>query len=178
MPGPLLFRAILLMYFSKKTISNDKILRPEYNLFMELSSVYRFIDSIRGIKLVRSSAFIVVVSALLLILNEYFFRIKFNVWPAVPYTIYWLIMAMAFSALILVPWQRYQEEQERLMVEAFMAGIILGLSIAVYKIIAYRELWALFNLLAEPIRTALFGLLVAWVLKEKSRTLTMNQITP
>lgn len=145
---------------------------------MELSSFYSIINSIRGVKLLRSAVFIIIVSSLLLILNEYFFRIKFNVWPVFPYTIYWLIMAMAFSALILVPWQRYQENSERLMVEAFFTGVIIGLAVAVYKVFAYYELWTLFNLLSEPIRTALFGLLVAWVLKEKSRTLTLTQIMP
>jgi len=141
---------------------------------MELHSI---INSIRGVKLLRSGVFIIIISVLSLILNEYFFRIKFNVWPVISYSVYWLIMAMAFSALILIPWQRYQENSERLIVEAFVTGVIIGLAVAIYKIFAYYELWTLFNLLAEPIRTALFGLLVAWVLKEKSRTLTINQTT-
>ena len=85
-------------------------------------------------------------------------------------------MALIFSSLLLISWQCYQQDEERLMVEAFMAGLIIGLAIAVYKILAYYQLWTLFNLLAEPIRTALFGLLVIWILREKNQTLAMSQI--
>jgi RsiW-degrading membrane proteinase PrsW (M82 family) len=143
---------------------------------MEIESLYKFLGLARQFRLFRSALFIVVVGAGLLILNEYFFRTKFNVWPAIPYSVYWLIIAITFSALMFITWQRYQHESERLRIETFLAGIFLGLAIAIYKVFAYRELWTVFNLLAEPIRTALFGLLVTWVLKEKSRALAVSQI--
>ena len=147
------------------------------NNVMKIGAFNNFVLSASKVRLFRSAVFIIVVSVSLLVINEYFLRIKFNVWPAVPYIFYWLIIAIAFFYLLLIPWQRYNENNERLMVEAFMTGIILGLAIAVYKTFAYRELWTIFNLLAEPIRIALFGLLVIWVLNERGRALTINQTT-
>ena len=146
-----------------------------YNAGME-KSLKSLINSVRQFRLLRSSPFIILFGSLLLIVNEYLFRVRFSVPSAIPYMFYWLIIAITFSALVLIPWQRYQQEKERLMVEAFMAGLIIGLAIAVYKILAYYQLWTLFNLLAEPIRTALFGLLVIWILREKNQTLAMSQI--
>ena len=146
-----------------------------YNAGME-QSLKNLINSVRQFRLLRSSPFIILFGSLLLIVNEYLFRVRFSVPLAIPYMFYWLIIAITFSALVLIPWQRYQQEKERLMVEAFMAGLIIGLAIAVYKILAYYQLWTLFNLLAEPIRTALFGLLVIWILREKNQTLAMSQI--
>ena len=143
---------------------------------MWVEPLYKFIRLVSNVRLFRSAAFIIIAGVGLLILNEYFLRIKFSVWPAIPYVFYWSIIAVTFSALLLAPWQRYQHESERLMIEAFMAGIFVGLAIAIYKVFAYREFWTLFNLLAEPIRTALFGLLVIWVLREKSRALATGQI--
>jgi hypothetical protein len=61
-------------------------------------------------------------------------------------------------------------DRERLMVQAFLAGLLLGFIVAIFKLVLYRELWTVFNLLAEPLRTALFGLLVAWVLDERRRS--------
>ena len=147
-----------------------------YNAGME-KSLKSLINSVRQFRLLRSSPFIILFGSLLLIVNEYLFRVRFSVPSAIPYMFYWLIIAITFSALVLIPWQRYQQEKERLMVEAFMAGLIIGLAIAVYKILVYYQLWTLFNLLAEPIRTALFGLLVIWILREKNQTLAMSQIT-
>src|SRR3989338_4909146 len=146
-----------------------------YNAGME-QSLKNLINSVRQFRLLRSSPFIILFGSLLLIVNEYLFRVRFSVPSAIPYMFYWLIIAITFSALVLIPWQRYQQEKERLMVEAFMAGLIIGLAIAVYKILVYYQLWTLFNLLAEPIRTALFGLLVIWILREKNQTLAMSQI--
>ena len=146
-----------------------------YNAGME-KSLKSLINSVRQFRLLRSSPFIILFGSLLLIVNEYLFRVRFSVPSAIPYMFYWLIIAITFSALVLIPWQRYQQEKERLMVEAFMAGLIIGLAIAVYKILVYYQLWTLFNLLAEPIRTALFGLLVIWILREKNQTLAMSQI--
>lgn len=103
----------------------------------------------------------------LLVVNEYVLRVRYGVPPVIPYVLYWLVLAGVFTCLALGPWQRYRRNIEELMVQAFAVGLALGFAVAVYKAYAHWQLWTVFNLLAEPMRTGLFGLLVAWVVDRK-----------
>ena len=126
------------------------------------------------LKPLRTSGFIVTVGAGLLVLAEHLFRTRFAAVPAtIPYVFYWLLIAGTFTALLLLPWQQYQSEPDRLLVAAFLAGLLITFPVAIYKVFAYRELWTVFNLLAEPIRTSLFGLLLSWLLVHVAPTAPM-----
>ena len=69
---------------------------------MEIEPLYKFIKSASRIRLFRSASFIIFAGVGLLVLNEYFLRIRFSVCPAVPYIFYWLVIAITFSALLLI----------------------------------------------------------------------------
>ena len=129
--------------------------------------------------LLRSSGFIVTAGAGLLVVAEYLFRTQFAAASAaVPYIFYWLLIAGTFTALILLPWQRYRQESDRLLVAAFLTGLLIAAPVAIYKVIAYHELWAVFNLLAEPIRASLFGLLLSWLLIQVSPSMPPHEALP
>ena len=141
-------------------------------------SLSAFFRALSQYELFRSTAFIVLVAAVLLVVNEYVFRTQLNAPPLIPYAFYWMVMALTFAALIIVPWRKFLLDANRLMVEAFVTGLVLGLVIAVYKVIVYQELWTVFNIIAEPIRTALFGLLVAWVILQEQAGRLVRSASP
>ena len=122
----------------------------------------------------RSTAFIVTLCGAALIITEYMLRIRFAVPVAIPYIVYWMALGAAFAGLSLGPWRAYQHDRERLMANAFLAGLTIGVLSAVYKIVVYQELWTMINILAEPIRTGLFGILVAWMIAQERTTATAH----
>lgn len=42
-------------------------------------------------------------------------------------------------------------------------GLVMGLIVAIIEIVWYRQLWTVFNLIAEPLATALLGLAASWL---------------
>jgi|GEM_PF-1584487 len=126
---------------------------------------------------VKSSGFIIMVSVIFIVFIEYLLRIRFNVSEVAYYLLYWAILSAMFSALTIFSWAEHHTEEERLFIEAFIAGIIAGFLIALYKILAYHEIWVVFNLIAEPLRTALFGLLIVWFVARVEPTTSGKEIS-
>lgn len=78
-------------------------------------------------------------------------------------------MGMTFALLVSHPWRRLSGDFERLAAKAFLTGLVAGGMIAGYKAFAYQELWTVFNLLAEPLRSALFAVVVTWAVERHLR---------
>lgn len=130
----------------------------------------------RRLPFLTATSFVVATSCALLVLIEYLTRVRFAPPAAVSYVLSWATLTLTFGALVLLPWQRYLIDRERLYVEAFLTGSLIGLISALAKLLFHFELWASFNILAEPIRTGLFGLLVAWVVCERHRAVQLRLI--
>lgn len=45
----------------------------------------------------------------------------------------------------------------------FFTGLMIGISVALFKLLWYHRMWALFNLVIEPFATALLGLVLYWI---------------
>jgi hypothetical protein len=108
-----------------------------------------------------SGSGVIVIAITLLAGNEFFVQQWLNLAP-VAYVIYWLILAGMFSVLARYSWSEVGANSNRLFVQTFTIGLIVGLADALVRVALYRELWTAFNLFAEPLRTALFGMVVVW----------------
>ena len=51
----------------------------------------------------------------------------------------------------------------RLFANSFFAGLIVGFGVAFFKLFWYHQLWTVFNLITEPLITALIGLIIVGV---------------
>ena len=113
-------------------------------------------------------ALVVLGSALLMVL-EYVTRIRFQTPILISYFFYWIILAGTLGLIAGAAADRLRHEDDRLLVSTFVAGVMLGLLIAIFKVGVHRELWTLFNILAEPMRTGLLGLVIGWLFVMHSR---------
>ncbi len=119
---------------------------------------------------------LVLSSSLLLIIVEYLTRVRFSPNPFIAYGAYWIVLVVVLYVLTELAAPRLRHEEDRLMVSLFVSGLVIGLALAIYKAIALQELWTLFNLLAEPMRTALVGLIIAWLYLLRERTSAMTRL--
>jgi hypothetical protein len=108
-----------------------------------------------------SGSGVVVIAIVLLAGNEFFVQQWLNLAP-VAYVIYWLVLAGMFAVLARYSWTAVESNSNRLFVQTFTIGLVVGLTDALVRVALYRELWTAFNLFAEPLRTALFGMVVVW----------------
>jgi cytochrome bd-type quinol oxidase subunit 1 len=101
-----------------------------------------------------------------------------HVWPNIPsllnYVLYWAILTGLFVVLSEFSWRQYSIDELQLLTRLFMAGVFLGLMLAVYRGISERELWTLFNLAAEPLRAGLYAVLVGWIVANIQRDSLTN----
>ncbi|PJE75966.1 hypothetical protein COV04_02325 [Candidatus Uhrbacteria bacterium CG10_big_fil_rev_8_21_14_0_10_48_11] len=112
-------------------------------------------------RVLTSASGIIAVAVLLLAANELFVRQWLNV-PPIAYAVYWIALAGMFIVLARYAWARINPNSTQLLVQAFLVGLGVGLFAALVKVVLYRELWTAFNLFAEPLRTALFGIVLVW----------------
>jgi len=83
---------------------------------------------------------------------------------AVPVYFFWLIDIVSF---IYVGWAVYWKRKDSFReagTAAVMMGVLIGLLMAVFRLIYFHKLYLIFNLIAEPIRSGLLGLLVVWLI--------------
>lgn len=131
----------------------------------------------------RSSVFsaplvLVFFSSAILILVEYATRVRFSANVLVVYGAYWVVLGASLLLMTHLAAGRLRHEDDRLMVSIFVAGFVIGLMVATYKVIAHQELWTVFNLFAEPMRTALVGLVVSWLFIVRERGVGMSRLSP
>ncbi|MFH1598563.1 MAG: hypothetical protein ABIB97_05910 [Patescibacteria group bacterium] len=77
---------------------------------------------------------------------------------------FWIINVVSF---IYVGWAIYLRRRDSFTeagTAAAMMGVLIGLLIAIFKIIYFRKVYLIFNLIAEPVRTGILGLVVVWLL--------------
>lgn len=135
---------------------------------MELSAL---MDKVKKFFLqpwLRSAIFLVLAAMALLILIE--IMIVKNLIPAViGDTAIWFVLVVSFILLALYPWQRFHRQYDRLFLESFVTGIIVGSVSAVAKFIFNPELWTALNLLAEPVRVGFVAVVVVWIVLKFAR---------
>jgi len=110
----------------------------------------------------RSRFALISIVTVALCVAEYGLRYYFAVPAIVGYTTYWLVLSCFFYVVAkdLVIRER---DDILLFVTIVMMGVAVGLCLALWKVYLYQELWTAFNLFAEPIRTGLYGFMVAWL---------------
>src|SRR3990167_4627186 len=108
-------------------------------------------------------SFVVGGSILVVVLAEYLMEVRFFVSSTIFYLTYWLILTATFSILATAELHRFHREDDRLFVSLFLAGALIGFFSALFKVLAFQELWTAFNILAEPMRTALLALVIGWL---------------
>lgn len=90
-------------------------------------------------------------------------KVWVNVPVAVSYVVYWSILTGLFVVLSEFTWRQYSIDETHLLTRLFLIGALMGFCLAIYKSIAYMQLWTLFNLIAEPLRTGLYAILIGWI---------------
>jgi len=81
----------------------------------------------------------------------------------VPRYFFWTIDVVSF---IYVSWAIYLKRKDTFAeagTAAAMMGIAIGLTMAIFKLIYFHKVYLIFNLIAEPIRTGLLGLVLVWL---------------
>lgn len=109
------------------------------------------------------------VGVVLVVLSEYFTIIHFNV-PVIGTLFYWVLLTATLATIAGVTLHRLHREEDRLLVSTFVVGLTIGLLVAIVKVVLYQELWTAFNLFAEPMRTALYGLVIGWLFLVRARS--------
>jgi len=78
---------------------------------------------------------------------------------------YYFFWAIDIASFIYVAWAIYLRRRDTLAeagTAAVMTGVMIGLIAAIFKLIYFHKLYLIFNLIAEPVRTGLLGLVLAW----------------
>lgn len=100
------------------------------------------------------------------------------IWPAMPtllhYALYWVVLTALFVVLSEFNWRQYSIDELQLLTRLFVAGVVLGLSLAIYRGVTQWELWTLFNLAAEPLRSGLYAVLIGWIVSNIQRESITN----
>lgn len=90
-----------------------------------------------------------------------------KVWSSAPmwvnYGVYWVVLTALFVGLTEMCWRHRAFDETNLLTRLFVAGCALGFVLAVYRVAIYLQLWTVFNLLAEPLRTGLYAIVVGWI---------------
>lgn len=105
----------------------------------------------------------------LVVLSEYLTVIYFKA-PIIGTLFYWVLLTATLATIAGVTLHRLHREEDRLLVSTFVVGLTIGLLVAIVKVLFYRELWTAFNLFAEPMRTALYGLVIGWLFLVRARS--------
>ncbi|MFA7286085.1 MAG: hypothetical protein WC052_00225 [Patescibacteria group bacterium] len=104
----------------------------------------------------------VVILIVVLCAAEYGFRYYFSVPAIIGYLTYWL--GLSFFFYVVTKNLVVREHDDMLLfVTIGMTGAVTGLFLALWKVYLYQELWTAFNLIAEPVRTGLYGFMIAWL---------------
>ena len=109
--------------------------------------------------LTRSAAFIIIIGILLLMLIETT-TAALALSLSLYYLLYWAALSSLFILLAVLPWAEGRYNDTIIITKAFLVGLIVGGVMAILKLSLYQELWTIFNLAAEPLRTGLFGSLL------------------
>ena len=90
-----------------------------------------------------------------------------SVWSDAPtwlnYVVYWVLLTALFVGLTELCWRHRAFDEMNLLTRLFVVGGILGLVLAIYRVALHWQLWTVFNILAEPLRTGLYAMAVGWV---------------
>lgn len=98
---------------------------------------------------------------LILIIGDWLLSLHAPDW--VGYVVYWITILALPGWLTYKYWVHEIHDETKMLVMGFVFGVSLGVVMAIYRAATLRELWTLFNLVAEPLRTGLSTLLVVWV---------------
>lgn len=111
------------------------------------------------------SAWVQSISALVFLLVVDFLLTK--VWTGAPmwvnYGVYWVVLTALFVGLTEMCWRHRAFDETNLLTRLFVTGCALGFIIAIYRVALHWQLWTVFNLLAEPLRTGLYAMVVGWI---------------
>ncbi len=83
---------------------------------------------------------------------------RFSVWHELA------VLGALFVVLAVLALHRGLVSRAQLVVVNMLAGAVMGLGLAVNRLLEQHEFYLVFNLIAEPARVSLFGGLLAWAL--------------
>lgn len=136
---------------------------------MNLSNIFAQSSSFLSQPWLRSAVFLMPVSGILLVALQVL-AAKQILPLAGLYGLTWVILVGMFALLTMYPWQRFHRQHDRLFLEALVAGMLVALAPAIVQVILYRELWSVLNLLAEPVRIGLVGVVITWLTVQFARS--------
>lgn len=73
------------------------------------------------------------------------------------------IRLILFISLALSAVRQFGADKKQAMLGAVLGGLLVGVILAVFQLFWYLELWAVFNLIGQPLLLAAEGLLVSWL---------------
>ncbi len=79
----------------------------------------------------------------------------------------YFIWAINVISFIYVAWAIYLRRKDTFTeagTAVVMMGVLIGFLMAVFKLIYVYKVYLIFNLIAEPIRTGLLGLVIVWLI--------------
>ncbi len=94
---------------------------------------------------------------LVLVTIIYFLSLKESLSGFFVWDVYYYSWVVELIALIYFAWQVSKLRMSSSGKIGFLAGFILGLIVAIFRLIWYHKLWTIFNLVTEPIIIALIG---------------------
>lgn len=81
----------------------------------------------------------------------------------IPIYFFWTINVISFFYIAWAIYLRRHDSFTEAGTAAVMLGVVVGLFLAIFRIIYFHKVYLLFNLIAEPIRTGILGLAVVWL---------------
>ena len=76
---------------------------------------------------------------------------------------FWIINIISFVYIAWAIYLRRKDSFTEAGTAAVMMGVIIGFLVAVFKLIYFHKVYLIFNLIAEPVRTGLLGLVIVWL---------------
>ncbi len=138
---------------------------------MDSSRFSEFFRVIFHSPLVRRPYVIFLLSSFFIILAEYLLHVRWSVSPVIAYVLYWILILSSCALFSVIEFRDLRRSEDRAVVGVMTAAASVGLCVALAKLFFYHELWTVFNILAEPMRTALVALVVAWIFAARERAL-------
>jgi len=82
----------------------------------------------------------------------------------VPIYFFWAINIITFLYIAWAIYLRRHDSFTEAGTAAVMLGVVVGLFLAIFRIIYFHKVYLVFNLIAEPIRTGILGLAIVWLI--------------
>lgn len=75
-----------------------------------------------------------------------------------------VLRIIIFVYLIILAHKQHHATNKQTIAASVMAGILSGLALALFQLFWYFKLWAVFNLVGQPLLFAAEGLIISWLI--------------